>query len=121
MDHKLEISYMTNLLPLHEDKKLSITYRVEAGCLGPDGLNYIADFCKFSQAKLQTLDSDYIAWNIVHREDKTLPEMQYNLAGKIINSYQADKYLSVFGKTLDDFECNLNDHLTTLIHQFMSH
>ena len=121
MDDKFEMSFMNNLTPLHEDKKLSVTYRVEAGCLGPDGLNYITDFCKFAQAELQTSDSAYIAWNIVHREDKTLPEMQYNLAGKTMNNHQAEKYLSIFGKTIDEFEDNLNDQLTTLIHQFMSH
>lgn len=109
-----------NLLPLHDDKKLAVTYRVEAGCLGPDGLNYISDFCNFAQSKLQTLDSDYIIWDIVHREDKTLPEMQYGLVGKIINAHKAENFLSVFGKTLDDFEYHLSDHLTTLIRQFMS-
>lgn len=111
---------MTNLLPLHEDKKLAVTYRVEAGCLGPEGLNYISEFCNFAQSVLETSDSDYIAWNIVHREDKTLPEMQYGLFGKTINSLKAEKYLSVFGKTLDDFEYDLSEHLTTLIRQFMS-
>lgn len=111
---------MTNLLPLHEDKKLAVTYRVEAGCLGPDGLNYISEFCNFAQSVLETLDSDYIAWNIVHREDKTLPEMQYGLVGKAISSLKAEKYLSVFGKTLDNFEYELSERLTTLIRQFMS-
>ena len=111
---------MNNLLPLPEDKKLAVTYRVEAGCLGPDGLNHIAAFCLFSQAELKASNADYIAWTIIHRKDKTLPEMQYSLAGRIINDHQADKYLSIFGKTIDDFECDLNDHLTNLIHQFMN-
>ena len=73
---------MKNELPLTENRKLSVTYRVEAGCLGPDGVNYIADFCKFAQSALQTLDSDYIVWLIVHRKDKTLPETQYSVVGK---------------------------------------
>ena len=120
MKLKLKINSMTNLSPLHEDKKLAVTYRVEAGCLGPDGLNYISEFCNFAWSKLETLDSDYIAWNIVHREDKTLPEMQYGLVGKAISSLKAEKYLSVFGKTIDDFEYELSEHLTTLIRQFMS-
>jgi hypothetical protein len=120
MNLKLEVGWMKKLLPLHDDKKLYVTYRVEAGCLGPDGLNYIADFCKFAQSELQTLDSDYIVWNIIHREDKTLPEMQFNLLGKMIKDDKAEKYLSVFGKTLDDFECHLSEHLTTLINQFLN-
>jgi hypothetical protein len=112
---------MKNLLPLQEDKKLIVTYRVEAGCLGPDGKNYIAEFCKFAQLALRTLDSDYIAWNIVHRKDKTLPEMQYDVIGKRMNHYQAEKYLAVFDKSLDEFEGHLSDKLTTLIHKFMRH
>lgn len=112
---------MKKSLPLQENKKLSVTYRVEAGCLGPDGTSHIAKFCKFAQLALQTLDSDYIAWNIVHREDKTLPEMQYNVMGKMMNYQQAEKYLAVFGKSLDEFEGHLSDQLTNLIHRFMSH
>ena len=66
MKLKFEINCMKDLLPLHDDKKLAVTYRVEAGCLGPDGLNYISDFCNFAQSELQILDSDYIIWHIVH-------------------------------------------------------
>ena len=108
---------MKNSLPLQDDRKLSVTYRVEAGCLGPEGTKHIAEGGKFSQLALQTLDSDYIVWNIVHRKDKTLPEMQYNVLGKVMNHYQAEKYLAIFGKSLDEFECHLSDRLTTLIHK----
>lgn len=112
---------MKNELPLKENRKLSVTYRVEAGCLGPDGENYIADFCKFAQSALQTLDSDYIVWLIVHRKDKTLPETQYSVTGKKVTHDQAEKYLAVFGKNLDEFEEHLSDQLTTLVDQFMCH
>lgn len=112
---------MKESLPLPEDKKLSVTYRVEAGCLGPDGENYIAEFCKLAQLAFQTLDSDYIDWNIVHRKDKTLPEMEYNVAGKRMNHDQAEKYLTVFDKSLDEFEGRLSDKLTILIDRFMGH
>jgi len=111
---------MKKSLPLQENKKLSVTYRVEAGCLGPDGKNHITEFCKFAQSALQNLDSNYIVWNIIHRNDKTLPEMEYQVLGKIINHFQAEKYLTVFGKSLDEFEGHLSDQLTTLIHQFMN-
>ncbi len=112
--------FMQNVLPLRDDKKLAVTYRVEAGCLGPDGLNYILEFCKFAQTSLQLSHSDYILWSIIHREDKTLPEIQYGLVNKTINSDKAEKYLSVFGKSIDDFETDISDHLATLIRQFMS-
>ena len=34
---------------------------------------------------------------------------------------QAEKYLAVFGKKLDEFEEHLSDQLTTLVDQFMCH
>jgi len=105
---------------LDDNKKLKVTYRVEAGCLGPDGLNYIVDFCEFTQTKLKTFNSHFIIWNIIHRADKTLPEMEFGLANKSMSDSKADKYLSAFGINLDDFEENLTEHLATLISQFMS-
>jgi len=112
---------MKNALPLPEDKKLSVTYRVEIGCLGPKGKNHISEFCRFAQTELRSLDSDYVVWNIVPRNDKTLVEMQYNVIGKQMNHAQAEKYLSVFNKSLDEFEGHLSDKLTSLINEFMSH
>ena len=69
---------MKSSLPLSEDKKLSVIFRVEPGCLGPDGKRYVSEFCSFAQSELRSLDSDYIAWNIIPRKDKKLPEMQKN-------------------------------------------
>ena len=120
MKPKLEINDMQNVLPLDNNKKLAVTCRVESGCLGPDGLNYIDAFCHFAQAELQKSDSDYVVWTVVHREDKTLAEIQYGLLGKILNDHKTDKYLSIFGQTLDDFEAYISDRLEVLIRQFMS-
>jgi len=111
---------MNNVLPLPDDKKLSVTYRVEPGCLGPEGKDKISDFCKFALAELRSLDSDYVSWNIVPRNDKSLPEMQYDTVGKRLNHTQAEKYLAIFGKSLDEFEGHLDDKLATLIDEFMS-
>ena len=110
---------MSKVLPLQEDKKLSVTYRVESGCLGPEGEKHIDDFCRFAQSKLQEQDSDYIIWNIVPREDKALPEMQYNVVGKKMNDSQTEKYLALFDKNLNQFECHLSDNLTLIINEFM--
>lgn len=112
---------MKHSLPLPEDKKLSVTYRVEPGCLGPEGKEHISDFCNFAQGELRSLDSDYIAWNVEPRSDKTLPEMQYSIVGKRMNHSQAEKYLAIFNKSLDEFESHLDDKLATLIDDFMSH
>lgn len=110
---------MKSTLPLPENKKLSVTHRVESGCLGPEGRDHIIEFCKFAQSKFSTLDSDYVIWNIVRKKDKKLPEMEYRVFGKKMSHAQAEKYLAIFGKNLDEFEGHLCDELTTLINQFM--
>ncbi len=112
---------MKNSLPLSDDNKLSVTYRVESGCLGPDGTDHVGKFCEFAQKSIQPLDSDYIAWNIVPRNDKQLPEMQYSAVGKNMSHSQADKYLGVFGKSLDEFELHLSEKLAALINEYMNH
>jgi hypothetical protein len=83
-------------LPLPESKKLTVTYRVESGCLGPQGKNKIVDFCQFAQKELEPLDADYVHWNIVPREDKSLPEMQYNVVGKKNEPHTSRKIFGAF-------------------------
>jgi len=107
-------------LPLPENKKLEVTYRVEPGCLGPQGVNYIDGFCDFASKKVETLDADFIRWNIIPRHDKNLTEMGYSVSGKILNYPQADQYLQIFGKTLDEFENHIQDECIALITQYMA-
>lgn len=112
---------MSYTLPLPAEKKLLVTYRVESGCLGPEGECYVPAFCDFAQAKVQSFNSDFIAWNIISREDKQQPEIQYNLASKRVNSAQASRYFALFGQSLDQFETDLAEKLASLIDEFMGH
>ncbi|MFL0803976.1 MAG: hypothetical protein K6L81_09660 [Agarilytica sp.] len=112
---------MKHDLPLPEDKKLCVTYRVEPGCLGPEGAKHVVGFCEYAQKNIQSLDADYISWTITPRNDKSLPEMQYNVVGKRMNHAQAEKYLAVFDKSLDEFEGHLEDKLAEFIGTFMGH
>ncbi|PCJ32956.1 MAG: hypothetical protein COA90_01470 [Gammaproteobacteria bacterium] len=99
---------------------MSVVYRIESGCLGPKGDTHVVDFCKFAQSEFKSLDSDFIAWNIEPRDDKTLPEMQYTLKGKKITQSQAKKYLSLFDKSIEKFEDKLDDKLEVLIEKYMA-
>lgn len=113
------LSQLKSSSPLPEDKKLSVIYRIEPGCLGPKGNSVVSDFCDFAQAEFLTFSSDYINLSIVPRNDKTLPEMEYCAIGKRLTNSQADKYLSKFGKSLDDFEFELSDKMAAVINQYM--
>jgi len=107
-------------LPLAEDRKLLVVYRVEPGCLGPEGKHVVAEFCRFAQGQIQSQDSDVIRWNIVPRNSKTLPEIEYNVVGKRISYSQAVRYLALFGKSLDRFEGHLGERIALFIEDFMS-
>lgn len=111
---------MNRSLPLPDNQKLLITFRVEAGCLGPEGHLLIVDFCHFAQDQFQQLCADFIVWKITPRDDKTLPELQYSLTDKKISCAQAEQYLSLFGKSLSELEADAYDKLEPLISDYLS-
>ncbi|WP_158967538.1 hypothetical protein [Paraglaciecola sp. L3A3] len=110
---------MSLSLPLPLYKKLTVTFRVEPGCLGPDGIEHIEGFCKFAKQAVAKLDSDFVRWVIIPRFDKSLAETEYKTNNKILDHHKAEKYLRVFGKELDDFEEHLQDKLSILIDEYL--
>jgi len=108
-------------LPLPQDKKLTVLFRVEAGALGPEGVKHVEPFCVFAEKELVSLDSDYICWEIVPRHDKSLPEMEFKINGKKLSHDQAAKYLELFDQDLDDFELHLASNISNLVNGFMGH
>jgi hypothetical protein len=110
---------MTHVLPLPLYKKLTVTFRDEPGCLGPEGIIHIDGFCKFAKKEVARLNSDFVRWVITPRYDKTLLETEYKTNNKRLDHDKAEKYLRVFGKELDDFEEHLQDKLSILIDQYL--
>jgi len=104
-------------LPLY--KKLNVLFRVEPGCLGPDGINHVEGFCKYAKTAVSRLDSGYIRWIITPRYDKSLPEMEYKIYNKQISEQRAQQYLAALGESLEDFEENLQEKLAELIDEFL--
>jgi hypothetical protein len=114
-----ELITMTHDLPLPICKKLTVTFRVEPGCLGPDGIVHIEGFCKFAKKEVAGLDSGFVSCVITPRYDKSLLEIEYKTNNKRLDHDKAEKYLRVFGKELDDFEEHLQDTLSILIDQYL--
>lgn len=110
---------MTYELPLPLYKKLTVMFRVEPGCLGPDGKDHIEGFCKYAKKEVVGLHSDFIRWVITPRWDKSLPESEYKTNNKRLDHDKAEKYLSVFGQELDDFEEALQDKLAEMIDEYL--
>jgi hypothetical protein len=110
---------MTTNSPLPQERKLSVLFRVEPGCLGPDGKDHVIQFCSFAQNEVTAIDTDFIHWEIVPRFDKALPEMQYTIANKRLSHDKAATYLALFEKSLDEFEEHLHEKLAQLINQYL--
>jgi len=106
-------------LPLPLYKKLTVTFRVEPGCLGPDGIEHIESFCKYAKKEVANLDSDFVRWVITPRFDKSLPETEYKTNNKRLDHDKAQKYLGVFAKNLDEFEEHLQEKLAELIELYL--
>lgn len=112
---------MKDKLPLPQEKKLTVIFRLESGCLGPQGDGHIDEFCQIAQTKFQSLYSDIVHWDIVPRRDKSLPEMQYLINNKKLNHKQAAKFLDVFNESLSELESRVHKKLTNLIEQYLGH
>lgn len=108
-------------LPLPQDKKLNVTFRVESGCLGPEGDSLIDEFCNFAQQEVETLNADFVNWEIVPRHDKSLPEMEYKISNKKLSHDKAERYLELFEKELNEFEEHLHEKIAILIDLHLGH
>ena len=65
---------------MSEEKKLHIIFRVEPGCLGPQGDTHVEKFCEFAQQEFNTIDPELIHWDIIPRFDKSLDEINKTVA-----------------------------------------
>ena len=101
--------------------KLCLTYRVEPGCLGPNGIESIEEFCIVAEQKFSRLEANIIRWKVTPRYDKSLDEIEYSLLGKKLSTSQVDKYLVRFNKSLGSFEEILADKFSQLIESFLDH
>jgi len=103
---------------LSDNKKLTIIFRVEPGCLGPKGADLIDDFCAYSNSHIQDFETEIINWDIVPRLDKSLEEMQYMLNDKRLSEDKAQRYLNMLNKEIGEFEERLHEKIADLIDQF---
>jgi hypothetical protein len=108
-------------LPLSREQKLTVLCRIEPGCLGPEGEAHIQEFCDFAQKQVESIDADFVHWELVPRHDKTLPEMQYKINGKKLSHDKAEKYLALFKKELDVFEDHLHEKVAHLVDEYLGH
>jgi len=116
-----EVFIMKNNLPLPQEKKLTVLFRLEPGCLGPKGGEHIDNFCQLAQKEFESLHSDIVYWNIVPRNDKSLAEMQYRINDKNLSHDKAEKFLDIFNINISGFEDKVHKKLAAFIDQYLGH
>ena len=104
-------------LPLADDKKLTVIFRVEPGCLGPEGKDHVEGFCQFAQNEFNPIDADFIKWSIVPMYDKSLDEIDYKIGERGLTHDKVNRYLGMFEKEQDAFEEEISSKISDLIVQ----
>ncbi|MDM7861538.1 hypothetical protein QTP81_13125 [Alteromonas sp. ASW11-36] len=107
---------MAPRLPLY--KKLSILIRLEPGCLGPEGKDYIEAFCTHAKPELKRFHGGIIRWKIEPRYDKSLPEIEYQLNKTPASHNDVKTFFSEFDIAFSDFEEQLDERLAELIEHY---
>lgn len=111
---------MSNETTLPDSKKLTVTFRVEPGCLGPKGDDLVVGFCEYAGNNFKTIESTFVNWQIIPRFDKSLEEIQYQVNSKTLTQDKVVKYLSMFDSNLDDFEEKIHNTLADQIDLYLN-
>lgn len=104
----------------YNDRVLTLIYRVEPGCLGPEGIKYVEDFCNYSNGTMALLGQGVIQFFFTPRYDKSRPEIEYRLLSKAVKQEQLETYFLRLGATQDEFEGTLGEKIAEMIEQFMN-
>jgi len=103
---------------LPHSQRLTVIYRIEPGCLGPQGDSHIDTFCAFAQDSFDALALEYIDWQLLPRQDNAAAEIQFKIDRKTLTRDQAEKYLRLFEEDIVEFESLMGDTLTHLVEDY---
>lgn len=105
-------------MQLPDNKKITAIFRIEPGCLGPEGNKHIEKFCEVARREFTLKDNHFSRWMIVPRHDKSLPELDYMLAQRPLSRDHAARFLELFDQDIDEFEMDAVDLLPEMIDQY---
>ncbi|ATC94032.1 hypothetical protein [Pseudoalteromonas tunicata] len=101
-----------------KEKKLSVLFRLEPGCLGPQGIDHVESFCTFVNSHLHQF---YFAeLSVIPRFDKSLPEWEYSINQRNLDDAKVGIYLTLFKTDKNSFEEQFEEQLTENIELFFS-
>ena len=93
-------------------------FRVEPGCMGPAGIDHINEFVDYANQHITSLNKPFVNWRIEARTNKKLPEIEYRVGNKLLKEPQVEKYLTVFGSSVDSFEEEVNERIAEMVDEF---
>ncbi|BBN83732.1 hypothetical protein PA25_37170 [Pseudoalteromonas sp. A25] len=102
---------------MSEDKRIRLLYRVEPGCLGPTGVEFVEGFCQYANTKIKP--PVYAVFSFVPRYDKSLPEREYKVGNKNLSESQVMAYLARLDKEKDQFEEQIDELLSHAIDAYL--
>lgn len=102
------------------ERQIAVLCRIEPGCLGPNGLDHIEAFCALAQKAMQNFDVNVGTWVLTPRYNKSLEEMQYSVANKLLSHEKATRYFQLIGRDIESFEERFQDKLTALISLYLA-
>ena len=97
---------------------MTLLFRIEPGCLGPDGRQHIETFCKLAEQVYLRHPLNGVQFEFVPRYDKQLPEREFLLGERTLNRNQAIRLLEHYGLELARIETQLDDTLSRLISHY---
>jgi hypothetical protein len=95
-----------------------VVYRVESGCLGPDGEQLVETFCSKANSRFRDIGAGVVHFLILPRRDKSQPEIQYRIMDKNVPRDKADMYLCKHEIDIEDFEEEITDRIALVIEEF---
>ena len=98
--------------------QVTIMLRIEPGCLGPTGANYVEEFCAFATPVFAKVNASFLNWQLTPRYDKTQPEIQYYIKERPLSDEKAEKYLALFHNDMATIEEDISAKLTISIEKF---
>jgi len=107
-------------LPLPQDKKLLVIYRLEPVCLGFVGREKINQFCAHITKNILPVDSGFIKWTVLPRLEAKEKEIEFSVDGKLLKQHQVVRYLSVFDRDYDLFEDTINQSIMEQIDHYFT-
>lgn len=96
-----------------------ISYLVEAGCLGAQGIQKIDGFCAFLTQKLNPSFPSFCSWDIRPKVDIHQRHIQYTLNKKKLTIDQATRYLDAHDHNIKTFEDKIDDFVIDLIEEYL--